>query len=82
MSIISYLNYAEIVAFEGLYQQYQQALDSVDQWWHNFIEGFEFSNADFSQENKKSRIPHAHSTFAEAIKVSTLDATWKFFFHM
>jgi len=29
----------------------------VDQGWRNFIEGFEFSKADFSQGNKKSRMP-------------------------
>ena len=57
MNTLSYLNYD---AFEGLYhqfQQYQQAPDSVEQGWRNFIEGFEFSKADFSQGNKKSRMP-------------------------
>ena len=53
MSTLSYLNYDDIGAFEGLYQQYQQALESVDKEWCNFIEGFEFSKADFSQVNKK-----------------------------
>ena len=55
---------------------------SVDQGWRNFIEGFEFSKADFSQGNKKSRMPQAHPTFAEAIKGSMLDITGKCFFHM
>ena len=82
MSTLSYLNYDDIGAFEGLYQQYQQAPDSVGQGWRNFIEGFEFSKADFSQGNKKSRMPQAHLTFAEAIKVFMLDATGKCFFHM
>tara|TARA_Y100001949_G_scaffold122690_1_gene104464 strand:+ start:267 stop:515 length:249 start_codon:yes stop_codon:yes gene_type:complete len=82
MSTLSYLNYDDIGVFGGLYQQYQQAPDSVDQGWRNFIEGFEFSKADFSQGNKKSRMPQAHPTFAEAIKVSMLDATGKCFFHM
>jgi len=82
MSTLSYLNYDDIGVFEELYQQYQQASDSVDQEWRNFIEGFEFSKADSSQGNKKSRMPQAHPTFAEAIKVSMLDATGKFFFHM
>ena len=82
MSTHSYLNYADIGAFEGLYQKYQQAPDSVDQGWCIFIEGFEFSKADFSQGNKKSRMPQAHPTFAEAIKVSMLDATGQCFFHM
>ena len=31
MSTLSYLNYTDISAFEGLYQKYQQAPDSVDQ---------------------------------------------------
>tara|TARA_B100000315_G_C14049780_1_gene351366 strand:- start:54 stop:167 length:114 start_codon:yes stop_codon:yes gene_type:complete len=31
MSTLSYLNYDDIGAFEGLYQQYQKAPDSVDQ---------------------------------------------------
>ena len=82
MSIHSYLNYADIGAFEGLYQKYQQAPDSVDQGWRNFIEGFEFSKADFSQGNRKRRMTLAHTTFIEAIKVSMLDATGKCFFHM
>jgi len=47
----------------------------VDQGWRNFIEGFEFSKADFSQGNKKSRRPQAHPTFTEDIMVSMLDAT-------
>ena len=82
MNTLSYLNYDDIGVFGGLYQQYQQAPDSVDQGWRNFIEGFEFSKADFSQVNKKSRMPQAHPTFAEAIKVSMLDATGECFFHM
>ena len=57
MSTLSYLNYADLGAFEVLYQQYQQAPDSVDQWWRNFIEGFEFSKADFPQETKKAGCP-------------------------
>ena len=79
MSTLSYLNYDDIGAFEGLYQQ---APDSVDQEWRNFIEWFEFSKADFSQGNKKIRMPQAHPTFAEDIKVSMLDATGECFFHM
>ena len=82
MSIHSYLNYADIGAFEGLYQQYQQAPDSVDQVCRNFIKGLELSKGDFSQGNKKSRMPQTHPTFAEAIKVSMLDATGNCFFHM
>jgi len=82
MSTLFFLNYDDIDTFEGLYQQYQQAPDSVDQGWRNFIEGFEFSKTDFSQGNKKSRMPQAHPTFAEAIKVSMLDVTEECFFHM
>ena len=82
MSTLSHLNYADIGAIEGLYQLSRQASDSVEQGWHNFIEGFEFSKADFSQGNKKSRMPQAHPTFAEAIKVSMLNATGECFFHM
>ena len=82
MSTLSYLNYDDIGAFEGLYQQYQQAPDSVNQGWRNFMVGFKFSKADFPQENKKSRMPQVHPTFAEDIKVSMLDATVKCFFHM
>ena len=82
MRTLSYLNYDDIGAFEGLYQQYQQAPDSVDQGCRNFIKGFEFSKVDFSQGNKKSRMLQSHPTFAEAIKVSMLDATGRIFFHM
>ena len=82
MGILYYLNSNDIGAFEGLYQQYQQAPCSVDQGWLNFIEGFEFSKADFSQGNKKNRMPQVHPTFAEAIKVSMLDATGKCFLHI
>ena len=63
MGTLSYLNYADIGAFKGLYQQYQQAPNSVDQGWRNFIEGFEFSKGDFSQRNKKSRMAQAQPTF-------------------
>ena len=66
MSTLSYLNYADISAFEGLYQQFQQATDSVDQEWYNFFEWVKFSKADFFQWNKRSRMPHARSAFAEA----------------
>ena len=51
MSTLSYLNFDDIGAFEGLHQQYQQAPDSVEQVCRNFIKGFEFSKADFSQVN-------------------------------
>ena len=40
MSTLSYLNYADIGAFEVFYQQSQQAPDSADQGWRNFIEWF------------------------------------------
>ena len=50
MNPLSYLNNADIGAFEGLYQQYQQDPNSIDQEWRNFFEGFEFSKANFSLE--------------------------------
>jgi 2-oxoglutarate dehydrogenase E1 component len=53
MTPLSYLNNADIGAFEGLYQQYQQDPDSVDQEWRNFFEGFEFSKTDYSQVKAK-----------------------------
>ena len=49
MNPLSYLNNADIGAFEGLYQQYQQDPKSVDPEWRNFFEGFEFSKEDYTQ---------------------------------
>ena len=54
MSTLSYSKYDDIGAFEGLYQQ---ASDSAEYGWRNFIEGFEILKADFSQVNNKSRMP-------------------------
>jgi len=59
MSTLFYSNYDDIDGFEGLYQQYRQAPDSVDGGWRYFIEGFEYSKADFfsmEQKNVCSRL--------------------------
>ncbi|MBT5795119.1 2-oxoglutarate dehydrogenase E1 component [bacterium] len=54
MNPLSYLNNADIGAFEGLYQQYQQDPQSVDPEWRNFFEGFEFSKTDYPQTTSKT----------------------------
>ena len=46
------------------------------------LKGLNFQRLIFFQGNKKSQMLQAHPTFAEAIKVSMLDATGKCFFHM
>ena len=53
MNPLSYLNNADIGAFEDLYQQYQQDPQSVDPEWRNFFEGFEFSKTDYPQTTSK-----------------------------
>jgi len=53
MNPLSYLNNADIGAFEGLYQQYLQDPQSVDPEWRNFFEGFEFSKTDYTQLPQK-----------------------------
>ena len=54
MSPLSYLNNADIDAFEGLYQQFKQDPKSVDPEWRNFFEGFEFSKTDYTQAPTKT----------------------------
>ena len=49
MNPLSYLNNADIDAFEGLYQQFKQDPQSVDPEWRNFFEGFEVSKTDYTQ---------------------------------
>ena len=56
MTPLTYLSNAELVAFEGLYHQFQQDPFSVDQEWRNFFEGFEFSRTDFKQKNDKNSV--------------------------
>ena len=46
------------------------------------LKGLNFQRLIFTKGNKKSRVPQGQPTFAEAIKVSMLDATGKCFFHM
>jgi len=53
MNPLSYLNNADIDAFEGLYQQFKQDPQSVDPEWRNFFEGFEFSKTDYTQAPTK-----------------------------
>ena len=55
MNPLSYLNNADIGAFEGLYQQYLQDPQSVDPEWRNFFEGFEFSKTDYTQSATKKK---------------------------
>ena len=44
MDQYSYLANADVSAIESLYQQFKENPDSVDESWHNFFKGFEFSN--------------------------------------
>jgi len=54
MSTLSYLNYDEIGAFEGLYHQYQQAPDSVDRGGAIFLKGLNFERLIFLKGTKKA----------------------------
>jgi len=87
MNPLSYLNNADIGAFEGLYQQYQQDPNSVDQEWRNFFEGFEFSKADFSQEAQaKPVVDHTEEVvpeqFQKEMAVSNLIGAYRQRGHM
>ncbi|RTZ86488.1 MAG: 2-oxoglutarate dehydrogenase E1 component, partial [SAR324 cluster bacterium] len=87
MNPLSYLNNADIGAFEGLYQQYQQDPNSIDQEWRNFFEGFEFSKADFSQEAQaKPVVDHTEEVvpeqFQKEMAVSNLIGAYRQRGHM
>jgi 2-oxoglutarate dehydrogenase E1 component len=64
MNPLSYLNNADIGAFEGLYQQYLQDPQSVDPEWRNFFEGFEFSKTDYTQSATKKTSENQAEDFA------------------
>ena len=57
MSTLSYLNYDNIGAFEGLYQQYQQTTDFVDQEWYDFLSGLNFQRQIFFNGTKEAGCP-------------------------
>ncbi len=57
MSTLSYLNYADIGAFEGLYQQYKQASDSVDRGGAILLKGLNFQRLIFLKGTKKAGCP-------------------------
>ncbi len=45
----SYLGNGEIAAIEGLYEQYLQDANAVEQGWRKFFEGFEFARKNYEE---------------------------------
>ena len=87
MTPLSYLSNAELDAFEGLYNQFQQDPFSVDQEWRIFFEGFEFSRTDFKQKKSKKSVEvlpmsTAQEQFQKEIAVSNLIGAYRQRGHM
>jgi 2-oxoglutarate dehydrogenase E1 component len=87
MNPLSYLNNADIDAFEGLYQQYKQDPQSVDPEWRNFFEGFEFSKTDYTQaptKNPTESLPEdfVPEQFQKELAVSNLIGAYRQRGHM
>lgn len=69
MDKYSYLSNGDVDAIEGLYQQYKENPDSVDEGWKKFFQGFEFSKADYSEPVSTGGIPE---NFEKEFKVKEL----------
>ena len=87
MNPLSYLNNADIDAFEGLYQQFKQDPQSVDPEWRNFFEGFEFSKTDYTQaptKNTTESLPEdfVPEQFQKELAVSNLIGAYRQRGHM
>lgn len=49
MDEFSYLGNGDVNAIEGLYEQYRQDPESVDEGWKRFFQGFEFSRKNYEE---------------------------------
>ena len=69
MDKYSYLSNGDVDAIEGLYQQFKENPDSVEEGWKKFFEGFEFSKSDYSEQSNNGAIPE---NFEKEFKVKEL----------
>ena len=57
MDKYSYLSNGDVDAIDGLYQQFKENPDSVDEGWRKFFEGFEFSRINYEDADSNGAIP-------------------------
>lgn len=69
MDKYSYLSNGDVDAIGGLYQQFKENPDSVEEGWKKFFEGFEFSKSDYSEQSSNGAIPE---NFEKEFKVKEL----------
>lgn len=69
MDKYSYLSNGDVDAIEGLYQQFKENPDSVDEGWRKFFEGFEFSRINYEDADSNGAIPE---NFEKEFKVKEL----------
>lgn len=69
MDKYSYLSNGDVDAIEGLYQQFKENPESLEEGWRKFFEGFEFSKTDYSEPQTNGEIPE---NFEKEFKVKEL----------
>lgn len=69
MDKYSYLSNGDVDAIEGLYQQFKENPESLEEGWRKFFEGFEFSKTDYSEQQTNGEIPE---NFEKEFKVKEL----------
>ncbi len=74
MDNFSFLGNGDIGNFDNLFEQYHQDPESVDESWRRFFEGFEFSKANYDQENINASIPEA---FQKEVNVLNLIGAYR-----
>ena len=74
MDNFSFLGNGDIGNFDNLFEQYHQDPKSVDESWRRFFEGFEFSKANYDQEDINASIPEA---FQKEVNVLNLIGAYR-----
>ena len=74
MDNFSFLGNGDIGNFDNLFEKYHQDPESVDESWRRFFEGFEFSKANYDQEDINASIPEA---FQKEVNVLNLIGAYR-----
>ena len=74
MRNFSFLGNGDIGNFNHLFEQFRQDPESVDESWRRFFEGFEFSKANYDQEDNDASIPEA---FQKEVNVLNLIGAYR-----
>ena len=74
MDNFSFLGNGDIGNFDNLFEQYHQDPESVEESWRRFFEGFEFSKANYDQEDINASIPEA---FQKEVNVLNLIGAYR-----